>query len=41
MAAAQIINLIAEALASKVKMEVDIHIRIGGQPEKEEKDGTK
>lgn len=37
MATAQIINLIASALADKVKIEVDIHIRVGGKPEKEKK----
>lgn len=35
MSAVKIIDLIAEALASKVKVEVDIHIRIGGKPETE------
>jgi hypothetical protein len=35
---AQIIDLIATALASKVNVEIDIHIRIGGKPKDGEED---
>lgn len=33
MSAVEIINLIAAALAEKVNIEVDIHIRVGGKEE--------
>ncbi len=32
----QIINLITAALVDKVRIEIDIHIRVGAKPEKEE-----